>query len=519
MRRCFLHKASALAVLLAGCGSAWAEDFAFFHENVMGTSLELRVRADSAEDAATAEARVLGEIDRLTKVFSGYDSSSEFSRWQATVNRPTALSTELLDVLAQSDAWRSASGGAFDPRVQAMTELWEAAAAKNRLPTAESLARIKALMARPAWRLDEKGGTAERLTACPISLNAIAKGAIVEFASDAAFRDRAGVRGLLLNIGGDLRVRGEMEAVVGVGSPWKDSETTEPIDRIRVRNRAVATSGDYHRGARIGGKWYSHIFDPRTGRPASGISSATVIAERSADADALATIFNVLTPAESLKLIGTVPNAECLIVESSGKRWQSGGWNAYQAVALATSAQASSPKAAATAKSGWGADHELEIKFEINSAESKTRSYRRPYVAVWVEDEQGKVVRNLIVWVSMGGAGPDRWLPDLKRWYKAERARRDIDGTDTVHTIGRSTRPPGEYSVVWNGLDDDKQPVPPGKYTIFIETAREHGTHQSIRKEVTLADKPFSEELKGNVEIRSAAVEYRPKTPDRAAAK
>jgi thiamine biosynthesis lipoprotein ApbE len=518
MRRCFIRNASALAVLLVACESTWAEDFAYFHENVMGTSLELRVRADRAEDAAGAEARVLGEIERLSKIFSGYDASSEFSRWQATANRPAALSTELLDVLARSDAWRIASGGAFDPRVQALTDLWGAAAAKDQIPTAESVARVKALMALPAWRIDTEARTAERLTACPISLNAIAKGAIVELACDAAFRDGAGVRGLLLNVGGDLRVRGEMEAVVGVGSPWKDSETTEPIERIRVRNRAVATSGDYHRGARIGGKWYSHIFDPRTGRPASGISSATVIAERSADADALATILNVLTPAESLKLVATVPNAECLIVESGGKLWRSAGWNAYQAVALASPAQVSPPKSAAPA-TGWGADHELAIKFEINPAESKTRSYRRPYVALWVEDEQGKVVRNLILWVSMGGAGPDRWLPDLKRWYKAERARRDLDGTDTVHTIGRSTRPPGEYSVVWNGLDDDKQPVPSGKYTIFIETAREHGTYQSIREEVTLADKPFSEELKGNAEIRSATVEYRPKTPDSAGAK
>ena len=71
--------------------------------------------------------------------------------------------------------------------------------------------------------------------------------------------------------------------------------------------------------------------------------------------------------------------------------------------------------------------------------------------------------------------------------------------------------PPGKYKVIWDGKDDHGKPVPAGEYTICIEAAREHGTYQSIRKEVTIADKPFTEELKGNVEIKSASIEYRRK--------
>ncbi|MGC1718227.1 MAG: hypothetical protein WA746_04515 [Isosphaeraceae bacterium] len=64
------------------------DDFAFFHENVMGTSLELRVLADDRESARWAEDRVLGEIDHLALIFSAYDSASEFSRWQAAPRGP-----------------------------------------------------------------------------------------------------------------------------------------------------------------------------------------------------------------------------------------------------------------------------------------------------------------------------------------------------------------------------------------------------------------------------------------------
>ena len=68
------------------------DDYAFFHENVMGTSLELRVLAEDRDSARWAEDRVLGEIDRLALIFSGYDRASEFSRWQAAPGTDEPLS-------------------------------------------------------------------------------------------------------------------------------------------------------------------------------------------------------------------------------------------------------------------------------------------------------------------------------------------------------------------------------------------------------------------------------------------
>ena len=127
-----MPSASRLAVILAGLFLAhepsWAaiasEEFSFYHENVLGTSLELCVRADDAEAARQAERRVLTEIDRLALIFSGYDRSSEFSRWQAAPTTPVRVSAELYDVLFASDCWRTRSQGAFDPRVEVLSRLW-----------------------------------------------------------------------------------------------------------------------------------------------------------------------------------------------------------------------------------------------------------------------------------------------------------------------------------------------------------------------------------------------------------
>jgi thiamine biosynthesis lipoprotein ApbE len=236
--------AGVLLCALAAGAAPPARDYEFRHENVLGTSLELRVRADTEEAARSAEARALGDIDRLAAVFSGYDAASEIRRWQATIDRPTNVSAELFELLRASDRWRERSGGAFDPRVQALTELWSRCARLDRLPTADEQATARALMARPAWRLDAAAGTAEHLTACPLSLNSIAKGYIIGRACDVALDRERGVRGVLLNIGGDVRVVGDIARTVGVAPPVGDSETADPLAVVEVRDRSVATSGN-----------------------------------------------------------------------------------------------------------------------------------------------------------------------------------------------------------------------------------------------------------------------------------
>ena len=512
-----------------------ADDFTFDHENVLGTSLELRVRADDAEGARWAEDRVLREIDRLSAIFSGYDPASEFGRWQRATPGPIEVSPELFDILQACDRWRAMSGGAFDPGVQLLTDLWSGCARKDRTPTPEELAGAKALLGRPAWRLDPGSRTAERLSACPLSLNAIAKGEIVERACAAALDQSRGIRGLLLNIGGDLRVCGDLAQTIGIVSPGADSETSEPIARIEVRDRAVATSGNTHRGLRINGRWYSHIFDPRSGLPAEGTAGATVIAPRSADADALATIFNVLTPEESVRMANALPGVDCLIVATDGRVSRSEGWARYEkarpsppALALADATQEppapGAPKGegqgdkdknepAAHAGAPWGDEFELVVDLEINHPEDAGRRYRRPFVAVWVENKEGFPIRNVALWVSLGGQGPWEWMKDLRHWHRSDQVRKRVDKRDMVLTMSRPTRPPGKHTVIWDGKDDHGKPVARGEYTLYIDAAREHGTYQTLRTQITLDDKPFSEPLGGNVEIKSASVAYRRKTP------
>jgi hypothetical protein len=103
----------------------------------------------------------------------------------------------------------------------------------------------------------------------------------------------------------------------------------------------------------------------------------------------------------------------------------------------------------------------------------------------------------------------------LKRWFKSDQVRKKVDKAEMVFTIARPTRPPGKYSVIWDGKDDQGKPLPRGEYTVSIDAAREHGTYQSIRKTVTIANQPFAEEFQGNVELKSASFDFRRKAASR----
>lgn len=154
----------------------------------------------------------------------------------------------------------------------------------------------------------------------------------------------------------------------------------------------------------------------------------------------------------------------------------------------------------------FNSQFELLISLEINAPESGR--YRRPYIAIWVEDKEGYPVRSIALWLMSRQPGP-RWIPDLRRWYRSDRMRQYTDKTDLIATTSSPTRQPGKYSVVWDGTGDDKKPVKQGEYMLYIEAVREHGTYQLIKKVITVAEKPFQADLGGNIEIKSATLEYR----------
>ncbi len=470
--------------------------YTFNHEDVLGTSLELKIGAGSLSEAETAEAAALNEIGREAKILSAWDHDSEFSRWVRTSGQPVHVSREMFEVLGLFDQWRDRTGGALDASAEVITRLWKAGERQQRLPSPRQLAAAVELVRQPHWRLDPETQTAVHLSNAALVLSSFTKSYIVGHAADAALAS-GGVSSVVVNIGGDLVVRGAWTEPVDIADPKADAENSPPLARLTVHDRAVATSGNYRRGVEIGGRHYSHIVDPRTGMPCDEVISSTVVARNPVDAGAMATAFSVLTPDDSRRLARSIPGVEFLLVMNDGRQVRSSGWAALQGKAFEAAAarpQAGKPDA-------WDPSCELVVSLELAQADPRAR---RPYTAVWIEDPDKFPVRTLALWYNK-----DRFLPELRAWSHGEHLRSMVGAADFTHSISSATRPAGKYTLKWDGKDDTGQLVKAGRYTVLIEVTREHGGYVLLRQEMDFSRVPQKVLFMGSTEAPSASLDFR----------
>jgi hypothetical protein len=264
-----------------------------------------------------------------------------------------------------------------------------------------------------------------------------------------------------------------------------------------LEDGAIATSGSYRRGVEIAGQHYSHIIDPRTARPAGDVLSSTVKAPDAATAGALATAFSVLALKESRRVASQFPDVDYLIVRRDGTLVASNRWS------KAAFALAPPPASAAAITPGeWNPAFELVINLGLARVDDPR--YRRPFVAVWIEDKDRFPVRTIALWYDKA-----RWLPDLKTWYRGDRMRALAEGTEISNTVSSATRPPGRYTLKWDGKDSSGKLVKAGRYAVCIEASREHGSYQAIRQELDFTGAPKHLQLTANPEIESASLDYR----------
>jgi len=140
----------------------------------------------------------------------------------------------------------------------------------------------------------------------------------------------------------------------------------------------------------------------------------------------------------------------------------------------------------------------LDLSFKI----PRGSKVKRPYLAVWVEDAKGKVVRTVTVWGKQ-----EKYLREMTAWWQAAGAA----DPKLVRSVTRATREAGKYTITWDGLDDQGAALPKGVYTLVVEINREHGRH--VREKIKLAcqDKKVETVMPVTPESDESAVVYGPK--------
>jgi thiamine biosynthesis lipoprotein len=273
----------------------------------MGTTYTVRWLA-TADTPSEYElrTRIDAELARVDAQMSRYRSDSELSRINAAVStEPQAVSRELADMLATALQVQAASKGALDPTIGALVDAWGfGPRTRARVPDA---AELRALLERRGSDLLEVTLTPpsvrKRRADIVIDVNAVAPGQAAD--RIAALLRAAGVENLLVEIGGEIRVEGHNAA----GRPWRiaidDPRHEEPIPYafVELSTGAIATSGGYRHYRIVDGQRYSHLLDPRSGRPVvSATAAVVVIAPTALLADAWATALFVLGAQDGLEV-------------------------------------------------------------------------------------------------------------------------------------------------------------------------------------------------------------------------
>jgi len=263
----------------------------------MGTTWTVTYAGD-ALDTDRARAMIEAELVAINDALSTYQADAEISRLNAMPGDvDTVLSERFAEVLDAALRVGRLSGGAYDVTVGPLVDLWGFGAGDFRgaVPRREAIDGARAAVGadRLNWEADTR--RLRRPAGMRIDLSSIAKGYAVDRVS--ALLAQAGVADSLVEIGGELRARGERPE----GGPWRLAvESPDPaqgriVDALVVSDAAVATSGDYRNYFEVDGRRYSHLVDPRTGYPVDHeLVSVTVIARDCMIADALATALIVL---------------------------------------------------------------------------------------------------------------------------------------------------------------------------------------------------------------------------------
>lgn len=290
---------------------------------MMGTLVEVVWRATGEETGAEAVRSTLDRMEALSSQMSLYGPASELVEINAAAGKaPVKVSDELLDLIEKSLTLSRMTGGAFDPTVGSVEAVWGDIQREGggRLPEEADVRDALDRVGYERVRVDREMKTVFlEKEGMRLDLGGIAKGYIVDQAM--AWLNGRGLRDALINAGGDIRASGTAESPpwrIGVQDPFEKGRL---LGSFSLQQGAVVTSGTYERYFEREGRRFAHIMDPTTGRPVEGLLSATVIAEESFLADALATAVMVKGRQKGIAMLGRFPGARGIFVERDGTVW------------------------------------------------------------------------------------------------------------------------------------------------------------------------------------------------------
>ncbi len=277
----------------------------------MATTFEVALPF-GVRDAVPAAEAALDLIDGLEDQLTVYRDHSELSRLNAAGG--AVVESRLFDLLARCAGWTRETDGGFDVATGALVKAWGFYRREGRIPTAREQADA---MSRTGMRHVVLTQPEVRFRAAGLELNlgAVGKGYALDRAAE-LLRREWGVRSALLHGGGSsvLAIGGPPDDPRGWPVRLRHPSADRSLGTVFLIDRGLGTSAATFQFFEYNGRKYGHVLDPRTGRPADGVASATATAPTAAEADAMSTAAFVAGPALADRLTRTRPHLGVVVL-------------------------------------------------------------------------------------------------------------------------------------------------------------------------------------------------------------
>lgn len=314
-----INKSILLLVTIALSASLQAQEAYWRKVLLMGSRFDITVVAEDSVQGNKYIDLAIYEIKRLENLISSWDRKSQTATIINNAGiKPVKVDIELFNLIERSIAISKLTDGAFDITYASMDKIWKFDGSMKEMPSEKE---IKASISKVGYKnivLDKENQTVYlKLPGMKIGFGAIGKGYAADKAK--ALLMSKGVVAGIINASGDMNTWGKQPN----GEDWKVA-ITNPLNKnhafglLPLKKGAVVTSGNYEKYVIFNGKRYTHIIDPRTGYPSTGIISATVFAPKAELADALATSIFVMGIDVGLNRINQMPNIECILIDDLG---------------------------------------------------------------------------------------------------------------------------------------------------------------------------------------------------------
>lgn len=286
----------------------------------MGGRFDITIVGRDSADAEMNIDTVIREITRIEHLISDWIPETQVSQVNANAGiRPVRVNDEVFALTERALYLSGLTNGAFDISFAAMDRIWKFDGSMTSMPSPEAIARSVEKVGYQDIVLDKINSTVFlKNKGMKIGFGALGEGYAADKCREMMLAK--GVRAGIVNGSGDMSAWGKQpdgsDWVIGINDPLRKGELFAVIP---LKQGAVVTSGSYEKFVVFGGKRYSHIINPATGYPATGLSSVTVFGPSAETANGFSTSLMVMGKDAGLKLLKRHPKYSCVMITDGGK--------------------------------------------------------------------------------------------------------------------------------------------------------------------------------------------------------